>query len=93
VFGWRKPKPTEVPPKHSWPVLINEGDWEILVCSSDAELLAHLKDNDPVLVGYCELDDEDHRKAVKAFGKEGGVIGPLSWNKYADQLGLLKVRA
>lgn len=71
-----------------FPVLINEGDWEILVCSDDLELLKHLKTNDPCLVGYCDLDEIDRSRFLNVFSKARGVAGLLSWSKYADQLGL-----
>lgn len=82
--------PADQAKSNRFPVLINDGDWEILVCSDDLALLEHLKANDPVLVGYCELDDIDRSRFMNVFGTHRGVAGTLSWSKYADQLGLPK---
>jgi hypothetical protein len=69
-----------------WPVIINEADWEILVCSDDEVLLDFIKKNDPNTIGYVELLPQ-HAESVIAMGK--GILGPLPWGDYAEALGLL----
>lgn len=79
------------------PVLIHEAERELIFCSSDEALVEHLKDNDPTLVGYVDLDSEDESALTEFMINnpearyisldEGGVE---IWNKYAELLGLEK---
>jgi hypothetical protein len=75
--------------KKQWPVSIHESERELVVFANDEAFLDHIKENDPTIATYVELNDDDEALVAKLFAEDptSTAVGPVSLDTYADQLG------